>query len=188
MPQIERVFVANPHRPATTRAKVGALGDELAALGVNASGVGLVAITSEGELKDACAKADIIITATMSRKPMIRREWVCPGTHLSCIGADMEGKVEVDPLIVADALLFVDDTAHCIEAGEIEVGIEQGVFTADHIADEIGQLLCGSKEGRTNDEQITVFDATGMALLDIACAKKALELAHSRNLGVTASI
>lgn len=188
MPQIRRVFVSNPHHPAGADAKVRALPAELEAFGVDLSHTELLAVADERGLKGACAEADVIITATAARKPLIERGWVQPGTHLSCIGADMEGKVEIDPRIVADALLFVDDTAHCIASGEIETGIRQGVFGADHIAGEIGDLLCGTKNGRTSDEQITVFDACGMALLDIACAKKALDLAAGRNLGVTASI
>lgn len=180
MPSIERVIVVNPHRPEAAYAKVATIADEVAALGVDCAHVSFEA-TDDRE--HACGEADVIVTCTMSRKPLIERSWVRPGTHLSCIGADMEGKVEIDPTIVADALLFVDDTAHCIEAGEIEAGIKQGVFGPDHIAGEIGELVTGAKQGRVSDEQITVFDATGMALLDIAAATKALDLAAERGVG-----
>lgn len=185
MPQVERVIVANPHCPEMAVSKVEALPTEVAALGVCMEGV---RFETADDLQAACSSADIITTCTMSREPMIERAWIRPGTHLSCIGADMEGKIEIDPAIIADARLFVDDTAHCIEAGEIEVGIKQGVFGADHIAGEIGELITGTKQGRTSAEQITVFDATGMALLDIACAKKALDLAAAHGLGTPASI
>ena len=185
MEHVDRVIVANPHRPEAAVAKAASLPAEVAARGVRTEGVSFEAAD---DLEAACGAADIIVTCTMSRAPMIERSWVRPGTHLSCIGADMEGKIEIDPQIIADALLFVDDTAHCIEAGEIEVGIKQGAFGADHIAGEIGELLEGSKQGRTSDDQITVFDATGMALLDIACAKTALDLASGTSTGVDARI
>lgn len=185
MEGVNHVIVANPHHPESAVAKAKALPGQVAALGVRTEGVDF---ESADSLESACAQADIIITCTMSRKPMIDRLWVRPGTHLSCIGADMAGKIEVDPQIVADSLLFVDDTSHCIEAGEIELGIKQGVFGTDHIAGEIGELLTGAKQGRTSDDQITLFDATGMALLDIACAKKALDLAEERDLGIVAGI
>lgn len=188
MPQVERVIVANPHRPAGAVAKATALPSELAELGVACDGVFFEAVESPGALPAAVGRADIVITCTMSREPMIERSWVKPGTHFSCIGADMEGKVEIDPAIIADAVLFVDDTAHCVEAGEIEVGIKQGVFDADHIMGEIGELIVGTKQGRTSDEQITVLDATGMALLDIACAHKALQLAEGQGKGQKASV
>ena len=185
MPQVRRVIVANPHCPQTAVDKAASAPAEVSALGVEC---GHTSFEAADDLQAACAEADIITTCTMSRQPMIERSWIRPGTHLSCIGADMEGKVEVDPAIIADARLFVDDTHHCIEASEIETGIKQGVFGPDHIVGEIGEIITGAKRGRTDDQQITVFDATGMALLDIAAAKKALDLAEERGTGQRASI
>ncbi|MBR3315882.1 MAG: hypothetical protein IKG18_17315 [Atopobiaceae bacterium] len=101
MPGIERVIVTNPHRLEAAFEKAKTIAGEVAALGVDFSHV---AFEATDNVEAACGEADVIVTCTMSRKPMIERSWVRPGTHLSCIGADMEGKVEVDPAIVADAL------------------------------------------------------------------------------------
>lgn len=184
MPGIRRVLIADPHNPRSAEERVSKLPGEVMHLGVRPGDVSFDAVAADG-LEEAVGVADIVITCTMSREPMIKRQWVRPGTHFSCIGADMEGKIEIDPAIIADALLFCDDIAHCSEAGEIEVGLKQGAFAPDHIEGEIGELICGKAQGRTSDEQITVFDATGMALLDIACAKAAIAAAEDSGAGLS---
>lgn len=135
------------------------------------------------DLKSSVSESDIIITTTPSKKPIILREWINPGTHISCIGADMNGKIELDPLILKDARIFVDDRKQCIEVGEIETAIKNGIIDENNIIGEIGDLIEGKYIGRQSDEDITMFDATGMALLDIMTAKTALDLAEEQNLG-----
>ncbi|WP_205127961.1 ornithine cyclodeaminase family protein [Paenibacillus amylolyticus] len=135
-------------------------------------------------LEEAVKNSDIIITVTSSRTPIIKREWVKEGTHLSCIGADMAGKQEVDSKLISQARLYVDDREHCIHVGEIEIPLKEGKITESHICGEIGDLILGKIEGRTSNQQITIFDATGMAILDIYAAKMALQNAEERNLGI----
>ena len=122
-------------------------------------------------------------TLSEAKAPVIRKEWVRPGTHLSCIGADAEGKEEIDPEIYRGAVIFVDDMVHCVEAGETEIPLKKGIISREDIAGEIGDLILQKVPGRTSDEQITIYDATGMALLDIAAGKAALDLAKKKNLG-----
>lgn len=129
-------------------------------------------------LEDAVKESDIIITVTPSKKPIIKKEWVRKGTHFSCIGADMVGKQELDSDILSSALIFVDDRKHCIEVGEIEIPIKEGIINRESITGELGDLILNKVIGRTSDEQVTVFDSTGMALLDIATAALALKLAE----------
>ena len=102
--------------------------------------------------------------------PLIQKEWVKPGTHFSCIGADMAGKEEIDSQIFEDAIVFVDDLEHCRNAGEIEIPLKQGTLSEDRICGELGDLILGKAAGRKSDTDITVFDSTGMALLDLAVA------------------
>ena len=147
-----------------------------------------VVLEANSNLEDAVPQADVIITVTPSKEPVIRREWVRSGTHLSCIGADMEGKEEIDPELYRNAVIFVDDKVHCMEAGETEIPLKKGVITEKDILGEIGDLILGKVEGRTSNEQITIYDATGMALLDIAAGKAALDLAADQNLGTTAEL
>ncbi len=140
------------------------------------------------DLAGDTADSDVIITVTPSRQPIIMKEWVKPGTHFSCIGSDMSGKEEIDPQIFADARVFTDDTPQCINVGEIELPIKAGVLRPEDIAGEIGEILTGQTAGRENDEQITVFDATGTALLDLLTAKLALAKAEELGLGETVNL
>ncbi|PQP82253.1 ornithine cyclodeaminase family protein [Paenibacillus sp. PCH8] len=153
--------------------------------GMNVENVKFEAVKS---LEEAVKSSDIIITVTSSRTPIIRREWVKQGTHLSCIGADMAGKQEIDSNLMSQARLYVDDREHCIQVGEIEIPLKEGKITESHICGEIGDLILGKIEGRTSNEQITIFDATGMAILDIYAAKMALQTAAERNFGVKIDI
>ena len=119
---------------------------------------------------------------------MIRREWVRPGTHFSCIGADMEGKEEIDPELFRGARVFADDLDQCVRVGEMELPVKQGILTREQVAGEIGQVLAGQIPGRTGREQITIFDATGLALLDLITGRQAVEAARERGVGLTADI
>lgn len=149
------------------------------------SGVVFEAVT---DLPKATESSDIIITVTPSHEPIIKKEWVKPGTHFSCIGADMSGKEEIDPEIFAGARVFTDDTPQCINVGEIEIPVAKGILREADIAGEIGEILIGKAEGRQNDQQTTIFDATGTALLDLLTAKLALAKAEEANLGETVSL
>ncbi|ASV66669.1 ornithine cyclodeaminase family protein [Cytobacillus kochii] len=139
-------------------------------------------------LESAVENSDIIITVTSSKVPLIKHQWIQKGTHISCIGADMAGKQEIDSEIMSKASIFVDDKEHCVQVGEIELPLKQGVISESNIVGEIGDLILGKINGRSNDEQITVFDATGMALLDIYTAKFALQVAEEKGLGKKSEI
>ena len=82
----------------------------------------------------------------------------------------MAGKEEIDSQIFEDAIVFVDDLEHCRNAGEIEIPLKQGTLSEDRIGGELGDLILGKAAGRKSDTDITVFDSTGMALLDLAVA------------------
>ena len=127
------------------------------------------------DLAKAVSEADIIITVTPSRNPIIKREWVKPGTHFSCIGSDMEGKEEIDPEIFRGARVFGDDLEQCKRVGEMEIPLKKGTIAEAELGGEIGHVLTGEVTGRENDEQITIFDATGISALDLITAKIALE-------------
>jgi len=136
------------------------------------------------DLKTAVGLSDVIITATPSRKPLILREWVKPGTHFSCVGADMEGKQEIDGNIFKIAKVYVDDVKQAIEVGETEMPIKQGTISPADIRGEIGDVILGKISGRLSDDEITVYDTTGIALQDLMVAKIALDIARNQNLGV----
>jgi len=180
LPNIKRVQVASIEY-SDAKKFIGDISNKLESeFGLNAENINFEAVNN---LESAVKESHIIITVTPSRKPIIKKEWVQRGTHISCIGADMEGKQEIDSKIMKSAIIFVDDLEHCKDVGEIEIPLKQGLLSEDDIIGEIGELILGKKIGRTNDNQITIFDATGMALMDIATAKVALELADKKGLG-----
>ena len=185
-PQLEEVMVYDAMDFPNAVRFVDAIKDKLEEdFHMKASGVKFTAV---GDVQAATGQSDIIITVTPSKQPIIMKEWVKPGTHFSCIGADMSGKEEVDPEIFKDARVFTDDTPQCMNVGEIEVPVAEGILKEEDIAGEIGDILTGKADGRENDSQITVFDATGTALLDLLTGMVALEEAKKNGLGQTVEL
>lgn len=133
-------------------------------------------------LEDGVKESDIIITATPSRQAMIKKEWVQPGTHLSCVGADMSGKQEVDEALFKDSLIIVDDINQSIHVGETETAYKNNVIKEADLT-EIGDVILSKHPGRKDQNQITLFDSTGIALQDLMTSKIALELADEKGLG-----
>ncbi len=135
------------------------------------------------DIEAATKKSDIIITATPARKAMILKEWVQPGTHFSCVGADMEGKQEIDAALFADARVFTDDITQSTNVGEAETAVKSGIISAADILCEIGAVIAGTSEGRLTDEDITIYDSTGIALQDLITADYALKQAKEKGIG-----
>ncbi|MDL2294039.1 ornithine cyclodeaminase family protein [Ruminococcaceae bacterium OttesenSCG-928-D13] len=149
---------------------------------------GTVTFAATEDIAAATAESDIIITVTPSKTPIIKKDWVKPGTHFSCIGADMSGKEEIDPAIFAGARVFCDDIPQCVNVGEVEIPVATGVIKKEDIAGEIGEVVLGTTPGRQSAEQITIFDATGTALLDLLTANLALKAAKEQGLGSTVNL
>ena len=185
-PGLRKITVVNVRTPDHAARFTAALPQMLAdQFGLDLAGV---ALASSGDLETALSDADIVVTVTPSKTPLVRKDWVRPGTHLSCMGADMAGKQEVESALLAGARIFVDDLEHCISAGEIEIPLKQGVISQGDIVGEIGDLILGKVPGRQREDEITVYDSTGMALLDIAAAKAALALAEEKSLGTVVTL
>ncbi|MBI4354876.1 MAG: ornithine cyclodeaminase family protein [Candidatus Omnitrophica bacterium] len=126
----------------------------------------------------------IIVTTTPSRRPLVRRGWVRPGAHINAIGADAPGKQELDPAILRDAIVVVDDRAQASHAGEINVPIRRGQFRPSQIAASLGEVVAGRKVGRRRSSDITVFDSTGLAIQDLAVAFAVYRQALRRRIGL----
>jgi len=131
-------------------------------------------------VEDMSRASDVIITVTPSFSPIIKAEWIQPGTHLACMGADTKGKNEVDAEIVAKARLFGDENAQAIGIGECQHAFAQGKIKQQDII-TIGKVINKSHPGRTDDEQITLFDSTGVGLQDLGAAQLALDMAIEQN-------
>jgi alanine dehydrogenase len=146
-----------------------------------AAGLSLVSASS---VKEAVEGADIIITTTPSRKPVVMSEWISDGVHFNCIGADAPGKQELDPMILKRASkIVVDDVEQAIHSGEINVPLSEGIIGASSIYGELGEIIAGMKKGRENDSEVTIFSSTGLAIQDAAVANIIYENALKRGAG-----
>ncbi|RLF12240.1 MAG: alanine dehydrogenase [Thermoprotei archaeon] len=134
--------------------------------------------------EEAVKGADIVVTATPSRQPIVKDEWVGPGTHFNCIGADAPGKEELDPMILKRAKIVVDDMEQAIHSGEVNVPLSKGLLSEKDIHAEIGEVVAGLKPGRESESEITVFCSTGLAVQDAVTAKLAYEKAKEKGLGL----
>jgi alanine dehydrogenase len=126
---------------------------------------------------------DIVVTTTPSITPLVRREWVSPGTHINAMGADSPGKQELTPDILVAAKLVVDDWVQAKDIGEINVPLARGEITPEHIYGTLGEVVAGKRPGRTDPAEITVFDATGLAIQDLALGQAIFRRAQEMGLG-----
>jgi len=133
-------------------------------------------------------KADIVCTLTPAHQPVVQNIWLKPGTHINAVGADAEGKEELEPSILNDAIVVVDDLRQAIHAGEINVPISRGIYRKEQIFATLGEIIAGHKQGRTNNEMITVFDSTGLAIEDIAVAGLVYKKALQKGVGVSLNL
>jgi len=140
-------------------------------------------VTSAASVKNAVTDADIVVTTTPSRKPLVTNDMVAAGTHINCIGADAVGKEELDPNILKRAKIVVDDWEQASHSGEINVPLSRGIITKDNIWAEIGEIVAGLKPGRQSKVEITVFTSTGLAVQDAVTAKIAYSKAVASNVG-----
>jgi ornithine cyclodeaminase len=134
-----------------------------------------------------CAEADVIITATPSRQPLIHADWLRQGHHVTALGADSPGKQELEAACLARAdLLVVDRLTQCASFGELRHALDAGLFRADRVHAELGEIVAGRAPGRTRADQITIADLTGVGFQDTAiasCALAQLGPAGARGIG-----
>lgn len=132
-------------------------------------------LTRAGTVRDAVRDADIIVTCTPSERPLVRLEWVKKGAHINAIGADAKGKQELDPKILKRAKVVVDEWEQASHSGEINVPMSRGLFRKKDLHAELAHVVSGRRAGRTDPREITVFDSTGLAVLDIHFARHVLD-------------
>ncbi len=133
--------------------------------------------------KDAVEGADIVVTTTPSREPIVSNDWVEAGVHFNCIGADAPGKQELDPAILTRAKIIIDDWEQASHSGEINVPLAKGVITKQNVWGEICEVVAGLKPGRTSPDEITVFTSTGLAVQDAVTANLAYKKALAKGIG-----
>lgn len=131
--------------------------------------------------REAVDGADVVVTATPSFEAVIEDGWIGPGTHINAFGADTRGKQEISETLVARAKVVVDYLPQAREIGECQHAFRRGLIHEVHA--ELGEILSGRKPGRQSDDEITLFDATGIALQDLAVAGRAYEAALAQGAG-----
>jgi alanine dehydrogenase len=135
-----------------------------------------------GSIEDAAA-CDVLSTVTPVEDPIVERGAVGDHTHINAMGADAVGKHELSDEVLTDAKLVIDDYEQCTHSGEINVPWSAGVLDDDDLYAELGEIVTGGKPGRTDDDTITVFDSTGLAIQDVAAARIVFRRAESDSEG-----
>ena len=133
------------------------------------------AVTTTTDVREVMATCDLIVTCTASRAPLLLRDQLRPGIHITAVGADTPGKQELDPLILRRAEVVVADSlSQCVERGEIAHALRARCLRPDDVV-ELGAVIAGKAPGRLSEEDITVADLTGVAVQDIEIARTVLD-------------
>lgn len=170
--------------PAIARVFVYDLNQERAALyaAEMAAELGLE-VRQVDDLMQATRQSDIVVTCTPARKPFLFRDHIVPGTFIAAVGADSPDKQELEPELLAGNTVVVDILEQCAKVGELHHAIDAGILNETDVHGELGEVVSGKKLGRTNPQEITVFDATGTALQDVAAAVVAYRKAVAAGVG-----
>jgi ornithine cyclodeaminase len=123
------------------------------------------------DVQQAVEHADIICTVTASKEPVVMGDWIAEGTHINAVGSSMAAARELDTTAIVRSKLFTDRYESIFnEGGDFLIPKKEGAITDEHVKAEIGEVLSGTKKGRENDEEITVFKSLGIAAEDIFSA------------------
>ena len=144
-----------------------------------------IAIKAVDQLEDAALQSDICVTCTPSKQFYLKREHIAPGTFVAAVGADNENKQELDPTLLGRSKVVVDLVEQCATIGELHHALDQKVMTKDQVHAELGEVVAGTKPGRTSNDEIIVFDSTGMALQDVVTSALVYEKAKQQGAGIT---
>jgi ornithine cyclodeaminase len=142
-------------------------------------------LTVAPSAQDALRDADVVVTATSAREPVLRRDWLKPGAHINAVGASSPQAREIDTATVAASALFCDSRESLRnEAGEFRLAIAEGLIAGqEHVRAELGEVLAGAAPGRREAGELTLFRSLGLAVEDLAAAECAVAAATARGLG-----
>ena len=143
-----------------------------------------IPVTPVSGLPAAVRQSDICVTCTTSHKPLLGPQDVSPGTFVAAVGADSPEKQELHPALMAKSKIVADILELCAVMGDLHHAIAAGVVTRADVHAELGEIVAGKKPGRESDQEIIIFDSTGMALQDVATAAFLYEKAQSEGSDV----
>jgi len=139
-------------------------------------------------LHEATLGADVIVTCTTARAPILDVGDVSPGAFVAAVGADNPEKSEIAPALLARAAVVADVLTQCLVMGDLHHAVKAGSMTAGQVRAELGDLVVGAKTGRMHDDEIIVFDSTGTAIQDVASAARVVERARAACIGIEISL
>jgi len=138
--------------------------------------------------EEALRGADVVVTATTSREPIVRREWLKPGAHVNAVGSSIPTARELDAETIAAAALFADARESMVnEGGDYLFAVREAGIGPEHIRAELGEVLVGAGGGRRDDDELTVFKSLGVAAEDLAAAEHVYARATADGAGTTVS-
>lgn len=129
------------------------------------------------------SQADVIISITSAFAPSLMADHVSPGTHIACMGTDTKGKQEVEAALLARASVFTDEVAQSISIGEAQHAVAEGLIAESDVS-QLGAVINGTHKGRVSDDEITLFDGTGVGLQDLAVAASVVDLAVAKGIAI----
>jgi ornithine cyclodeaminase/alanine dehydrogenase-like protein (mu-crystallin family) len=143
--------------------------------------------TAVDSVEEAVREADVVCTVTNSSEPVLRHEWLKPGTHVNAVGSSTRTARELDTATIVACSLFVDRRESTVnEAGDYLTPLAEGAISGpEHIKAEIGEILTGARPGRTSDDELTVFKSLGLAVEDLAAAEYVVRRAAEPGTGTT---
>ncbi|HEX6884684.1 MAG TPA: ornithine cyclodeaminase family protein [Planctomycetota bacterium] len=136
------------------------------------------------DLAAALAQSDVLVTCTPARAAFVRKRDVRPGTFVAAVGADSEGKHEIEEELMASASVFVDLLPQAARIGDLQHALARGTMTREDVRAELGAVVAGRAPGRVAPDEITIFDSTGIALQDLVTAVALVEGARRAGEGV----
>ena len=145
-------------------------------------------VSRAAPLEAALAESDVCVTCTPSRKPILLRTHVRPGTFVAAVGADSPDKQELAPDLMAAGVVVTDVLEQCAVMGDLHHALAAGAMSRAAVHAELHELVSGRKPGRRSADEITIFDSTGTALEDVAAAAVVYEQALARGAGLRLSL
>ena len=142
-----------------------------------------IAVETTSDLAEAMKRSDICVTCTPSTRFFLKQEHTQPGTFVAAVGADSETKQELEPALLADNKTVVDIVDQCASIGELNHAIHAHLMSKQDVHAELGEVVAGTKPGRTSADEIIIFDSTGMALQDVITAAALYKNALDKGIG-----
>jgi ornithine cyclodeaminase/alanine dehydrogenase-like protein (mu-crystallin family) len=147
-----------------------------------------MSVTFLPDIDEAVSRSDVVVTSTPARSPLFDPSAPRPGTFIAAVGADSPDKQELDPALLGRGVVICDITDQCARVGELHHAVDAGVMTVDQVRGELGDVIAGKIPGRTDDDEIIIFDSTGTAIQDASAAAIVYEKALASGYGLTVNL